>query len=882
MSRVDSLRVAVWTTETFPRKNAALTYFELSGTEYRTLSEWSQDKTRRSRFSLWLVGLKEFLACFVAGVAFMEQVREPEGLRLYFLDKPAPSVKKALENALTIWLNTLYGDNESRRQQIRQIAQSPSDRKNWGTRKVSTHLKEHHGVCAVPEDRLLFDVLTAHAVRAIASKEILFGSGDQNILIPETPQSSLFTGVELIAFPPTDEDRGYWAYVISVSAATFPQKPGIHIVIRASIRNWAALDRPDRFGAPARKLDIFVPNIDGCAGWSGYHHSSFAVHLRKRPYSRIAADSSDPIVRFDRHKEDAVLQWLRTLSGNPQLEKNHLLSPMLTEGRFSILPRLAPGSGDRNLPGGSGVPFPDRARIVGQLDTHLAAAGFERAPDLSRVKLSRVKHRVAAPVLDGRVAKINDFRRTVDESRQKRLNVLRAVQANRVKVPFELYVFHTTEGTPKIIADGLRSYLGLAEHEISSDGVVELRWPEQLSIRILSAPADLLSQSLPTVDGKPDPGWSADQLAAIERNQQLELNQTTSERMQRYILSRRGARRDVACAILEMPETLRGRLDDPYLVSRQALAKANCIPQVVLTTLIDKQKIEKAGTERMKSAVRDCLRMFGVAPSISLNLGDITLAAIRTIQRDAEQLLGNRREGHSFPVAVRLRNHILECFMLGEQDWIPYAQGVLKVFSSDYQRVGRDRGQETMANIRRFYADVLERLNRDGATIVLVDSSGHRVPALNNERLSFDSLDLGEGAITPDSFSNLRIVRTTIDSDKLPFYYPEQEVQWPVGLWNWEGQDRTWYAIKGKAPSVGGRSRWTIIPRSLGAETNQHARVTGQLDEICVMFKQKDDDALQLARLVHALRRFHVQYNYDTRRPFPLHEAMLLGRSVTL
>jgi hypothetical protein len=48
------------------------------------------------------------------------------------------------------------------------------------------------------------------------------------------------------------------------------------------------------------------------------------------------------------------------------------------------------------------------------------------------------------------------------------------------------------------------------------------------------------------------------------------------------------------------------------------------------------------------------------------------------------------------------------------------------------------------------------------------------------------------------------------------------------------------------------------------------------------MFKQNGDDALQLAGLVHALRRFHVQYSYDTRRPFPLHEAMLLGRSVTL
>lgn len=876
MNRVDSLRVAVWSADTFPEKNTVLTYFELRGTQYRTLSEWSQEETRRGRFNLWLVGLKEFLACFVAGVAFMEQPREPEGLRLYFLDEPPSSVKQSLENALTLWLNTLYGDVESRRQQIQQIARTPRDPKNWGISKVSTRMKEHRGVCAVPEDRLLFDALTAHAVRAIASQEISFGSGEHKVAIPETPQSNLFRGVELIVFPPTDEDRGYWAHVVSVSAATFPERPGIHIVARMSIRNWAALNRPDRFGAPARSLDVFVPDINAYQGWSGYHHSSFAVQLRRNrsPSNQTTTDFPAPVLRFDHQKEGAVLEWLRTLSGNPQLEKDRLLSPMLNEGSLSVLPRLAPGSGDRNLPGGSGVPFPDRALIIGQLDAQLAGAGFERAPDLRRVR-----HRVAVPVLDGRVAKRTGLPTVVEQSRAKQLNVIHALRANRVDGALEFYAFHTTEGTPKIIADSLQSYLGPAKQNTSTDGVVELRWVEQLSIRIIPVPADLLSQSLPTVDSQLGRGWSADQLAAIEGDQQRELNQTTSELMQKYIRGRRGKNRDLACAILEMPETLRGRRDDPYLMSRHALAKVNCLAQVLLTTQIENLK-EKV--ERIKAAVRDCLRMLGVVPNIWLDLSNVTLAAITMIQRDADQLLGNRRDAHSFPVAIRLRNHVIECFMLDESDWISYAQAVLKVFSSDYQRVGRDRRPETIANIKRFYADVLERLNGDRPTIVLTESSGHRVPTLNNEGLSFDCLDLAARAITPDKYSNLRIVRTSIDSDKLPFYYPEQDVQWPVGLWNWERQDRTWYAIKAKAPSVGWRSRWTIVPRSLGAETNQHARVTGQLDEICVTFKQKDDDALQLARLVHALRRFHVQYNYDTRRPFPLHEAVLMGRSVTL
>src|SRR5208282_4644633 len=102
----------------------------------------------------------------------------------------------------------------------------------------------------------------------------------------------------------------------------------------------------------------------------------------------------------------------------------------------------------------------------------------------------------------------------VEQSRKKQLNVVQALTANRVKDPLEFYVFHITEDAPRIIADGLQSYLGPAEPGTSVDGVLELHWAEHLSIRIISAPADLLSQGLPTIAGQVGPGWSSDQLAA--------------------------------------------------------------------------------------------------------------------------------------------------------------------------------------------------------------------------------------------------------------------------------------------------------------------------------------------------------------------------------
>jgi len=66
------------------------------------------------------------------------------------------------------------------------------------------------------------------------------------------------------------------------------------------------------------------------------------------------------------------------------------------------------------------------------------------------------------------------------------------------------------------------------------------------------------------------------------------------------------------------------------------------------------------------------------------------------------------------------------------------------------------------------------------------------------------------------------------------------------------------------------------------ATSDAKARLTPQIDEICVILKQEGMDPLAIARLAHKLRSCHVQYDYDTRRPFPLHEILLLEGSVTL
>jgi hypothetical protein len=66
------------------------------------------------------------------------------------------------------------------------------------------------------------------------------------------------------------------------------------------------------------------------------------------------------------------------------------------------------------------------------------------------------------------------------------------------------------------------------------------------------------------------------------------------------------------------------------------------------------------------------------------------------------------------------------------------------------------------------------------------------------------------------------------------------------------------------------------------SRTGQHQRLASQLDEMSVIFKPLEVDALRVASYTHRLRRFHEQYDGDTQLPFPLHELLLLKKSVTL
>ena len=158
------------------------------------------------------------------------------------------------------------------------------------------------------------------------------------------------------------------------------------------------------------------------------------------------------------------------------------------------------------------------------------------------------------------------------------------------------------------------------------------------------------------------------------------------------------------------------------------------------------------------------------------------------------------------------------------------------------------------------------------------ESTAQRIKAFQNGELRFDHLEIGSRQFSPENLPNLCIVRVNTDYRRAAFYSPTTEVQWPSGLFRWPDQKCTVYSLKQKPASVGVRSRASLYSRhSYEGKEGQYQRLASQLDEMSVIFKPRDVEALRVAGYAHRLRRFHEQYDGDTQLPFPLHELLLLS-----
>lgn len=876
-SKPDRLTVGAWVARDLPQ-HISLVRFMLPEDHYKTLLSWAPQsrKPGMPQYSnVVLAGLSEILAFFVPEVSFMDsQARNDAGqsrLALFLLEAPSDlqDIRLRAVSALNFWLANLYPDKPAEMRTA--IASSAGDAELWRSLRVSTALKTDEGVCATPEDPLVFSALAAMAAQQLSGAEVRFESGETQTWIAQTPQSGTYDGIELVAFPPKFEPNAnaLFSEVVTLKTATFPERAehGVHILAHASIRNWGPIRGYDISSSPSRSLDLFMPRSGARpSDYKRYGHSRIMYKALVQNWDgvRHRGEEKDIQAKWGSKHERSVFDIVRQLTGTAPLSNADFMAPVQDYDGAWVLPRLAPGSGDRYLAGGSGVGWSDRTDIAGSLDSPLAELGFVRVADMCRIS--------------GQMPITTDFA-SGGETAGRRRQLLDTMDGLGISSALTFLVLNTQDRTPALIEEELVKQFGVPDRKEGD----QLIWADGLRISLIAAQGGLFSQLLPEADIPREDleGMTDAQAAKIRASQQDETNKATEAEMASHLQVRLGEIQGVGCAIVEMPRSLEGDKLDPYQLGRRVLARHKLLPKVVLSD-------DGVADDKYRASVADCFRMLGVVP-FGADAVPFVPAAIGVIQRNQRKGRYSRIMAQSIPIAVRIRDGRLEgALPTSDQspEWKLYAHLVLDILTGAYERYTRRSNTDNKMLFANYINDVLDHLNRaDTPTEVFLDGATLRsfVPSLQNGQLRFDRLTIGNRTYAPSDLPNLRLVRVNANGSELPPYSHDNDSQWTSGLFNWGDARRTVYGAK-KKPVTVQKGRALLRSRhdleNATARSDREHRKAAALDELCVIFVQPNDDVPKLQLLAHRLRSQHTHYNDDTRLPFPLHELHTLSKAI--
>lgn len=873
MTSTDLLDLCAWQL-TPALESIPLTCYTMPSKDHALLHTWTANRLRSRPQHLSPIqrGLSDILSLRIPELAFIvkaDRVHAGESptLRFYFHGHQTTEQRWPflLHQALLTWLGLLYPQEPLTLR--RAIAASAEDEQSWQILNVSTQLAQHAGVCAQPKDPLLFHALLAHATRTLSGQKLQFRNGHSRYLVPQAANASPFDGLELTAYPPTphpDKPDHFWTEVITLTTATFPERDGISVLARPSIRNWGPIRRTGPRQAPSRHLDVFLKPY-GSQAPHPHSHAVLALVPRQDP-------ASGHYHAAWAHKDsERLIKLLPLLTGETLPPEESLLNPCIHGDGLITLPRLGSGHKDRYLPGGTGVGWVDRADIAHSLDQVLSRKGFKQPPPLQRI-------RRRCPLAPG----------TPPLSRQTQL--MKAL--TQLQLPdhtLELLVFQQRDDSTELLIAAIQRLLGPPSQQQG----LAFHWEESgLCIQLRAFPAGPLSQQIPQA------GLTEDESRSLSESQRKEQRQARQQailreveaNMHRHIETIRPKTTTLACCILEMQSSLQDDPDhDPYLLSRKVLAQHRILPQVIL---LDTDPQSGAPAEKYNMAFRDCCRMLGAVPLDELP--DNQALAALTFSRKNALSQGHRRYATSTsPLALHVTDEGMRCARPSASDdpiWMPYAEAMLYLMQGKSGRFEQLSLQQKQQKHGLFFRRVLEDMDRHGPVLVLLDHRGlaQTWPAIQNQHLQFDRLSINNHTLRPDSLPNTRLIRWHADPKRIPAHYHHTGAKDVSGFFGWDKACRTFYALK-TSPATQKNLKWSAA-QSRHPKEQDHSKTTRdaqqalrqlrQLDEICVLFCQSDDKPMNLALLASRLRQRHVQYNDDTTLPFPLHELRLLAENI--
>ncbi len=482
MTKVKALELAAWTMPS-GCKPIAMTEFRMDSGAYSTLVDWTRAATGREDEPAMAVlrGLHEILALFVPDAIYLT-VRNGAGLTIHFHgDEGGTDARRQhVRTALATWLGTIYPGRQVRARA--RVADSASRDSNWSVRVVGTGLRGRGAhACDAPANTALWDALVGRAVAALAGLEVTFQPGATKRLVPTVPTAGPYEGVELVAFPPNASPRkmgGYWSEVVTLCAASFPERDGVSLLAHMSMRNWGEV-RVARRGVH-RSLDVFLPQADDIDGLGPRRHGGFGLSV-------TGEGAGTWVGRWKHREEENVFRVLAELTGMRGLAKQVPLAPVVNQDGAWILPRLGTVHGDKWLPGGTGLPMADERAFAQAVGSCMESIGLAAVPPVRRVFRRRRGEVPAAP-----------FAPSPDEEdlAARRAAVARAVRlvnglAKNDEAVLDVFLFAVADEAACSLRAAAAGMLG---KPASDSGV--LRWGDELVVRIHERAAGSLAEGL--------------------------------------------------------------------------------------------------------------------------------------------------------------------------------------------------------------------------------------------------------------------------------------------------------------------------------------------------------------------------------------------------
>lgn len=877
------------------------TVFSMPPELYETLAAAFKTESEDGLPSVPQSSLEQLIGWFAPDVAFVK--REPSeqsgkhSLHIYYLGHcERVSAIKDLLDAFQLWL-AVSGPKDRDAGLDDRLLDAVENDQNWSARELDLTIDIQPGRCVRPRDDRVFNIATQAVAGYLAGQPIVLDYKNWGRLILSGLKGDPFSGRELILFPPEQAENeghiGHWSEFIRIAAMTSPESRRLRIVASLHVRNYGALTAQARFNPRLRRLDVFFRARGAPAG--GFRHGEIPFRLVGTSDQNVR-----PVYSY-RHGAD-LFRAVRGFPGGADIDSDRIpFEPIYGDGGLWMMPRLGRGSGDRNLPVGHGMGWTDREAFAVYLDGRFSDVGLERIERLERVRPAS-GFTVSCPWWNpSRPTAVNSTRLPEYEaevtSRQKRRRQL--VKQAAGDVALRIALFRLRDEAEGELRESLIELFGVPEKESKE----EIRFEDGLLVQLAIVKSGILAEPLPDrpeLDAATAARTNKSKHGAILAQRFRRLLEEHDENIQAYAMQATSPKwRDgnAWIALVEMPENLRGRNNDPYASVYRVIARIGGLPQALLTDWNG-----NASEYKVPNGLRDLIRMRGVAGFDKIRdrrtnrlPNDVRLVGLWTVR--------SNQSLRTFPMAVMHESGILKVALPNPDErtwaWIGYAEACVRIGAGQVASYSRLRQVQRREAFSQFYREVLESLVLDGIeSVVMADAANVRqeLATLSNTELELGAFEIsGLPAAQPlrinDRATCVSIVRLNSSDAKRATYCRYGARGNVSGTFKEPGRARTYWAVRTPALSLSGN--WDLKAAMLAsrrevshaahplkksdAEYLHHDRVAPALEEVIVIARSQALDADALAGLVRKLQLTHVSWSSATVLPYPLHEARSLA-----